>query len=143
MIEFSVSTSGLEFSEVAQKLSGPLKQKLIERMTDIAFAAAFWEAPVLTGYLASTVYKEVTPNEGKVGAAASYAANVELGTAPHEIRPANGGVLAFQVAGKMVFTLVVHDPGTRANPFLRRAADQARNKVDATFAELWLELVGG
>ena len=51
MIEFSVSTSGLEFVEVAQKLSGKLKQKLIERLTDIAFAAVFWGAPVKTGYL--------------------------------------------------------------------------------------------
>ena len=58
MIEFRVSTSGLEFDAVAQKLSGKLKQKLIERITDIAFAAAFWGAPVKTGYLASTVYKK-------------------------------------------------------------------------------------
>jgi hypothetical protein len=143
VIEFSVTSSCTEFNELAQKLSGPLKQKLVERLTDIAFAAAFWEAPVLTGYLASTVYKEVSPNEGKVGAAASYAPDVELGTAPHEIRPANGKFLAFQIAGKMVFTPVVHHPGTKANPFLRRAADLARSKVDATFAELWLDLVGG
>ena len=93
--------------------------------------------------MASTVYKEVTQGEGKVGAAASYAVDVELGTAPHEIRPVNGKVLAFQVAGKMVFTPVVHHPGTKANPFMRRAADLAKSKIDATFAELWLELVGG
>jgi hypothetical protein len=143
MIEFSVTSSGTELNELAQKLNGPLKQKLIERETDIAFAAAFWGAPVLTGYLASTIYKEVTPNEGKVGAAASYTAAVEWGTAPHEIRPANGKLLAFMAAGKMVFTPIVHHPGTKANPFLRRAADEARSKVDETFAELWLELVGG
>ncbi len=143
MIEFSVTSSGVELDELAQRLSGPLRQKLIERVTDIAFVAAFWGAPVLTGYLASTIYKEVTPNEGKVGAAASYAVDVELGTAPHEIRPANGKVLAFMVAGKMVFTPIVHHPGTKANPFLRRAADLARSKVDVTFAELWLDLVGG
>jgi hypothetical protein len=45
MIEFNVTSSGFEFSELAQKLSGPLRQKLIERVTDIAFAAAFWGAP--------------------------------------------------------------------------------------------------
>ena len=64
MIEFMVSTSGLEFDEVAQKLSSPLKRKLIERITDIAFAAAFWGAPVKTGYLASTIYKQVSDSEG-------------------------------------------------------------------------------
>jgi hypothetical protein len=59
MIEFSVSFSGLKFEEVANKLSGDRsKEKLVDRLTDIAFAAAFWEAPVKTGYLASTVYKD-------------------------------------------------------------------------------------
>ncbi len=138
MIEFSVSTSGLEFVEVAQKISGTLRQKLIDRLTDVVFAAAFWGAPVKSGYLASTVYKD----EGKVGAAASYAAAVEYGTAPHEIRPINGSVLAFEVAGKMIFTPLVHHPGTRANPFMQRALDEALGKVDLVFADLWLELVG-
>jgi hypothetical protein len=117
MIEFSVSTSGLAFDEVAQKISGKLRQKLIDRLTDVAFAAAFWGAPVKSGYLASTVYKD----EGKVGAAA----------------------LAFEVAGKMIFTPLVHHPGTRANPFMQRALDEALGKVDLVFADLWLELVSG
>ena len=139
MIEFSVSFSGLKFEEVANKLSGPLKEKLVDRLTDIAFAAAFWEAPVKTGYLASTVYKD----KGVVGAAASYAAAVEYGTAPHEIHPVNGGLLSFEVAGKMVFSPLVHHPGTRANPFMQRALNQTLDKVDSVFADLWLELVGG
>ena len=143
MIEFSVTSSGIEFNELAQKLSGPLKQKLIERLTDIAFAAAFWGAPVKTGYLASTVYKQVSDSEGVVGVAASYARVVVEGSAPHEIRPANGGVLAFMIAGKMVFTPIVHHPGTKPNPFMQNALEEAQSKVDVTFAELWLELVGG
>ena len=143
MIEFMVSTSGLEFDEVAQKLTSQLKRKLIERVTDIAFAAAFWDAPVKTGYLASTVYKQVSDNEGVVGVAASYARVVVEGSAPHEIRPANGGVLAFMIAGKMVFTPIVHHPGTKPNPFMQNAFEEAQSKVDVTFAELWLELVGG
>jgi hypothetical protein len=143
MIEFQVSTSGLEFDEVTQKISGPLREKLIERLTDIAFSAAFWGAPVKSGYLASTVYKEVSGNRGFVGVAASYAKFVVEGTAPHEIRPVNGGVLVFEVAGKMVFTSLVHHPVTRPNPFLEHAADEARGKVDVVFADLWLELVSG
>ena len=143
MIEFQFSTNGLEFDAVAQKLSGPLKQKLLGRLIDIAFAAAVWGAPVLTGYLARTVYKDVGFGEAKVGAAASYAEAVEKGTRPHEIRPINGKVLAFKVAGKMIFTPIVHHPGTRANPFLERAVDEASGKVESVFADLWLELVGG
>jgi hypothetical protein len=143
VIEFSVTSSGTEFNELAQKLSGPLKQKLIERVTDIAFAVAFWGAPVRTGYLASTVYKQVSDNGGVVGVAASYARVVVEGSAPHEIRPANGGVLAFMIAGKMVFTPIVHHPGTKPNPFMQNALEEAQSKVDSTFAELWLKLVGG
>jgi hypothetical protein len=138
MIEFQVSTSGLEFDEVTKKLSGKLREKLVERLVDVAFAAAFWGAPVKSGYLASTVYKD----KGIVGAAASYATAVEFGTAPHEIRPVNSGVLAFEVAGKMVFTPLVHHPGTRANPFMKRSLDEALVKVDSVFANLWLEMVG-
>ena len=66
----------------------------------------------------------------RLGLAASYAAAVEYGTAPHEITPMNGGVLAFEVAGKMMFTPIVHHPGTRANPFMQRALEEALGKVD-------------
>jgi hypothetical protein len=143
VIEFNVTSSGTELNELAQKLSGPLKQKLIQRVTDVAFASAFWGAPVKTGYLASTVYKQVSDGEGVVGVAASYARVVVEGSAPHEIRPANGGVLAFMIAGKMVFTPIVHHPGTKPNPFMQNALEETKSKVDVTFAELWLELVGG
>ena len=139
MIEFQISTSGLEFDEVAKKLSGELQEKLVDRLLDAAFALAFWGAPVKTGYLASTIYKD----KGKVGVGASYAAAVEYGTAPHDIRSINGSVLAFEAAGKMIFTPLVHHPGTRANPFMQRALDEALGKVDFVFADLWLELVGG
>ena len=47
------------------------------------------------------------------------------------------------VAGKMVFTPIVHHPGTKPNPFMQNAIEETQSKVDATFAELWLELVGG
>ena len=143
MIEFSVTTNNLELNEIAQKISGPLKAKLIERLTDIAFEEAFWGAPIKTGYLASTVYKKVTDSEGFVGVAASYAKFVVEGTAPHEIRAAEGGVLSFMVAGKHIFTPIVHHPGTKPNPFLQNATEKARGKVEETFAELWLELVSG
>jgi hypothetical protein len=143
VIEFRVSTSGLEFDEVAQKISGPLKDMLVERLVDVAWEAAFWGAPVKTGYLASTITKSVESGEGSIQALASYAACVEYGTAPHEIRPINGSVLKFMVAGKMVFTPLVHHPGTRANPFMQRAVDEAVGKVDSVFADLWLDVVGG
>jgi HK97 gp10 family phage protein len=51
-----------------------------------------------------------------------YAAYVEFGTAPHEIRPKNpDGVLRFQINGRWVFAKVVHHPGTKPEPFVRPA----------------------
>ena len=47
------------------------------------------------------------------------------------------------IAGKREFTPIVHHPGTKPNPFMQNALEEAQGKVDVTFAELWLELVGG
>ena len=141
MIEVAVSTSGLEFEEVASKIRGPLKQKLVERLADVAWANAFWGAQRKTGYLASTVTKEVGNGQASIIANASYAKFVEEGTRPHEIRPINGRLLVIQVNGKTVFTPLVHHPGTKPNPFMHRAAEAARNQVDEIFANLWLELM--
>jgi len=50
--------------------------------------------------------------------------------------------LAFKAAGgDMVFTCLVRHPGTKPNPFMQRAVDKAREKVEETFAELFVELI--
>lgn len=87
--------------------------------------------------------KEVGDSEATISVNAPYAWYVVKGTAPHEIRPVNASCLAFEaVGGGMVFTQLVHHPGTRPNPFMERAAEDTLSKVDEVFAELWLELVG-
>lgn len=86
--------------------------------------------------------KEIGDGEASIQALAPYAMYVVKGTAPHEIRPVNASVLAFEVGGKMVFTPLVHHPGTKPNPFMQRAVEDARSKVDDVFAEVWLELIG-
>ena len=141
MISFEVNTEGLEFDAVAEKLSGKLKNKLIEKLLDMAYAAAFWGAPWKTGYLAGSIVKEMEEGEAYLKAMANYAVYVEKGTAPHEIRPVNASVLAFEVNGKMVFSSLVNHPGTKPNPFMQRAVEAAREKVEEIFAELWTELV--
>jgi HK97 gp10 family phage protein len=137
-----VSTSGLEFDEVAESLSKDLKQKLVEKLADIAYAAAFWGAPWRTGKLAGSIVKDVSEDESSISALASYAIFVMKGTASHEIRPVNASVLAFQAGGGVVFTRLVRHPGTKPNPFMQRAVEAAREKVGEAFAELWLELIG-
>ena len=71
---------------------------------------------------------------------APYAAYVVKGTAPHEIRPVNASILAFEVGGKLVFTPIVRHPGTKPNPFLEKAAEDARSKVAEVFADVWQEI---
>jgi len=66
---------------------------------------------------------------------------VVKGTAPHEIRPVNASVLAFEAAGRIVFTPTVRHPGTQPNPFMQRAVEAARSKAEEVFAELWMELI--
>ena len=142
MISFEVNTEGLEFDAVAEKLSGKLKTKLVEKLLDVAYAAAFWGAPWKTGHLAGSIVKEVEEGEASLKALASYAVYVEKGTAPHEIRPVNASVLAFEVNGRMIFTPLVNHPGTKPNPFMQRAVAAAREKVEEIFADLWLEELG-
>ena len=142
MFSVEVSTRGLQFNSVIDKLSKELKQKLIERLADIGWASAFYGAPWRTGRLAGSIVKEVGDGEAEVQALAPYAVFVEFGTAPHEISPVNASVLAFEAGGKMVFTPLVRHPGTKPNPFMEREAEDTRSKVESVFADLWLELTG-
>ena len=108
---------------------------------------AYWVtrvACVATGVAgaAGKVYKEVGEREAVVGVGASYAKFVVEGTAPHEIRPVNGGVLAFQVAGKMVFTSLVHHPGTKPNKWMDEAAADTEGQVGVVAAEAWRGVIG-
>ncbi len=132
----------MQFNSVLDRLSRELRQKFIERLADVVWASAFYGAPWRTGRLAGSIVKEVSEGEAEIQALAPYAAFVEFGTAPHEIRPVNASVLAFEAAGKMVFTPFVRHPGSRANPFMERAAEDARGKAEGVFADLWLELMG-
>lgn len=45
------------------------------------------------------------------------------GTRPHLIRPRRKKALRFEARGSVVFAKLVRHPGTRANPFLRRALE--------------------
>ncbi len=142
MIEVEVTTRGLEFDEVASKLSKEVKQKLIEKLTDIAYATAFFNAPWRTGNLAQSIIKEIGEGEASIQVLASYAPYIIFGTAPHEIRPRNASCLVFKAhSGELVFTQLVRHPGTKPNPFLQRAVEDARSKVEEIFAELWGELI--
>ena len=138
-----MSTRGLDFDEVAETLDKELRRMLVERLAEVAYSEAFYGAPWKTGNLARSIVKEIDEDgEASIKAFASYAVHVEKGTAPHEIRPVRASVLAFKArSGDMVFTRLVRHPGTKPNPFMQRAVDKAREKVEEIFAELFVELI--
>lgn len=143
MFSIEIATGGLEFEVAVQKLGGVLRQRLVERLADVVWASAFWGAPRRSGYLASTIVKEVGSCEAVISVLASYAMYVVKGTRPHVIRPVNASVLAFEAAdGRVVFAPLVCHPGTQPNLFLQDAAAAAFGKVTEVFAELWVEMMG-
>lgn len=82
-------------------------------------------APRRTGTLANQIEGRVTSSSGMsadgiLESRAPYSSWVADGTRPHEIRPRNGEVLAFQSGGGTVFARVVHHPGTAPHDFMKR-----------------------
>lgn len=82
--------------------------------------------PVDTGRLRASIRGEARRTwtlrpEFRIWSDVEYAAMVNDGTRPHQIRPKNASVLRFVVGGRVVFARVVNHPGTRARPYLDRA----------------------
>lgn len=96
--------------------------------------AAKREVPVDTGRLRESIHAQRVRTvgrfhlESRVTASAPYARFVHEGTRPHIIRARNAKALHFYwpKVGREVFFKSVSHPGTRANPFLRRAALMTR-----------------
>ncbi len=60
-----------------------------------------------------------------------YGGFVRGGTRPHEIRPKKaGGVLVFMGRNGMVFARKVNHPGTKANPYHKRALEQTSGQIN-------------
>lgn len=57
---------------------------------------------------------------------APYAAYVENGTVPHRIEPRQALALHWQSNGQDVFARYVNHPGTKANPFVKRAIEATK-----------------
>jgi hypothetical protein len=83
-------------------------------------------APVDTGNLRGSIGTDLDDDGlgATVGPTASYGAIVEWGSAPHIIRPKNGGFLRFVIGGRVVFTRQVMHPGTAPQPYLGPAFDR-------------------
>jgi hypothetical protein len=112
-------------------------------------------APRKTGNLARTIHLgAVTPTRAETIASADYAAYVERGTRPHEIRPRNRQALRWAAdgasarlsgtprsGGRVRFAKRVQHPGTRAQPFMIPGAQKAVEGagLKATVIKSWDE----
>ena len=114
-----------------EHFSTDVVQPIIEEAASFAFDRMYSNAPWRSGYLAQSIQKQVGEGEASIKPLASYAVFVELGTAPHIIRPVNASCLAFQVGmlGGLVFTRLVHHPGTKPNPFVAKTAMETRDEI--------------
>ena len=112
-------------------------------------------APRKTGNLGRTIHLgAVTPTRAETIASADYAAYVERGTRPHEIRPRNRKALRWAAStadarlsgtsrsgGRVRFAKRVQHPGTRAQPFMVPGAKKAVEGagLKATVISAWNE----
>jgi hypothetical protein len=140
-IEVNVTTQGLQLTVLADKFKPEIAQKLIERLTSIATLTMYAEAPYKTGRLANSIQKTVGDMTSSVGPTAPYTLYVTKGTAPHMIRPVNSKALAFKTSNGLVFSRLVHHPGTKPNPFIQRTLNIVTEDVQETFNDLWRENV--
>lgn len=103
-------------------------------MRDLALTAVAEQkklAPFKTGNLRRSIHVgRVTTRSAETIASANYAAFVEFGTKPHEIRPRNRRALRWKVPGGHRFAKVVRHPGTRARPFMMPGAERAIASVN-------------
>lgn len=90
-------------------------------------------APARTGRLRSSAYTSYAPLMGEIGFKANYALFVHEGTKAHMILPLTKKALWWKGANHPVAR--VRHPGTRANPFLKRAVTESQGDVDRYFKE--------
>lgn len=128
-IQFEVTRQGLDLRVFAGEIRNDILPGLVKDAADYAEALMSAKAPVRSGRLLGSIRKQVSGNEAVIGPTVPYAVYVEYGTVPHFIRPVFAKVLAFEVGGKMVFTPIVHHPGTKPNPFVRETAAATRDRI--------------
>jgi hypothetical protein len=70
-----------------------------------------------------------------------YGGFVRGGTAPHEIRPKKvGGSLVFQIGGRTIFAKKVNHPGTKANPYHKRAHQQVSGQISEIISQAGVQI---
>lgn len=112
-----------EFAEGLRAVAENMDNAVDEGVKKTAFqveGTAKQYVPVESGTLRTSIEaRRLGIAEWVVGTPIDYAADVELGTAPHVIEPDEADALAFTGQdGELVFRQSVDHPGTPAQPYL-------------------------
>lgn len=121
--------------ETVEYASQAIKKSLVVLTSD-----AIKEAPVNKQFGGGNLRQSIRPSllsklRGAVIAGAKYSIFVHEGTRPHQIRAKNKGGLANKRTGQF-FGKVVNHPGTQANPFMERAYEKNKGRIDGFFREV-------
>lgn len=141
MITIHVEQHGLNIKMFAENFQTKVVEPLINVLADEAYRIMCEKAPVRTGALRASITKNVRAGEAEVGPTMPYAVYVEYGTRPHVIRPVYARALRFKVEGEIVFSMVVHHPGTRPQPFVRETASEVVMMLPRLVEKVWMEAV--
>jgi HK97 gp10 family phage protein len=137
MIQMNVTIPGLERLKEAMSRAPALTvseiSKAIQKTALTIQSNAIKEAPVNKqtggGNLRQNIRTSlISGTRAEVVSKAPYSGYVEMGTAPHIIEAVNKRVLANKRTGQF-FGKLVHHPGTRANPFMKRAIEKSQTKI--------------
>ncbi len=99
-------------------------------------------APVKTSKLRQNIYATATGLRGEVGPnlnVTPYALFVHEGTRAHEIRPVKKQALFWK--GALHPVKLVHHPGTKANPFVERTAEEMNEPISNVFKNITEKIV--
>lgn len=139
MIEIKTASKGIDVSALSIPRIG---SAFVMEVTGEGYSILRSEAPVKTEKLRRSIRQRSRGLEGEVTIGAPYAVFVATRTQSHIIRPARAQALRFEVAGEVVFSTIVRHPGTKPNPFVRRAAERLTRRIPEIFQRIWKRKVG-
>ncbi len=149
MLNITITIEGLEQIKkglaAAPLLTVNEMSKAVEKSLNEIRNQALKEAPVGQqggGNLRQNIrpVRMITKLLGEVLSAAGYSVYVHEGTRPHIIRVVNKKVLANKRTGEF-FGEVVNHPGTKPNPFITRAMEKSKAKVEQYFKEAMINIL--
>jgi hypothetical protein len=118
------------------------EQEAIEEAAGDAYSDMSTLAPVRSGAYRASIQEVIGTKEAWVGPTVPYAIFVEVDTRPHIIKPVNAKLLRFEIAGHVIFTPVVHHPGTTGQHVVGRTADMLWRKLPDILKRVWDRVVG-